>query len=215
MNAEWVIRSRLPQRTAFLAEVAQRHPLWMRTAFAFALLMLHLRRVRAARRPHVQRRIGLVEAVQVLAVDRRLFCDAGLVRAAASQRLHRVAQRALVDADTGCVCGVRDRVHRASGEPRSSVALQQHQYALFGDVRFMGVGAVAMVSICLWMGVAILRNRGTTSPYALAVGVGLVLTFAAGGRLRRLPRRPDEPLGRWYAERRERRLADELVARRR
>ena len=46
---------------------------------------------------------------------------------------------------------------------------------------FMGAGAVAMVSICLWMGVVILRHRGTTSPYALAVGVGLVLTFLLGG----------------------------------
>jgi hypothetical protein len=45
----------------------------------------------------------------------------------------------------------------------------------------MGVGAVALVTMCLWMGVAVLRKHRLESPYALAVGMGLVLTFALGG----------------------------------
>jgi hypothetical protein len=45
----------------------------------------------------------------------------------------------------------------------------------------MGAGAVALVFICLWMGVVVLRQHGLRNPYAYAVGLGLVLTFTLGG----------------------------------
>jgi hypothetical protein len=46
----------------------------------------------------------------------------------------------------------------------------------------MGFGAVLMVGVCLWMGLAILwRWRRDTSPYVLGAGLGLVLTFVLGG----------------------------------
>ncbi len=47
--------------------------------------------------------------------------------------------------------------------------------------RLMGIGAVTLVTMCLWMGVSILRERGTADPYALAVGLGLILSFLLGG----------------------------------
>ena len=45
----------------------------------------------------------------------------------------------------------------------------------------MGAGAVMLVTVCLWMGVVILREHGTRDPFVLAVGVGLILTFVLGG----------------------------------
>ncbi len=45
----------------------------------------------------------------------------------------------------------------------------------------MGAGAVTLVTICLWMGVVVLRHHRLHSAYALAVGIGLILTFALGG----------------------------------
>ena len=45
----------------------------------------------------------------------------------------------------------------------------------------MGAGAVMLVTVCLWMGVVILREHGTRDPFVLAVGLGLILTFVLGG----------------------------------
>jgi hypothetical protein len=45
----------------------------------------------------------------------------------------------------------------------------------------MGAGAVVLVTVCLWLGVTILRRHGMRDPYAFAVGIGLVLTFVLGG----------------------------------
>ena len=46
-------------------------------------------------------------------------------------------------------------------------------------------GAVLLVIVCLWMGLSILWHSYLASaakdPYALAVGIGLILTFALGG----------------------------------
>jgi hypothetical protein len=71
-------------------------------------------------------------------------------------------------------------VHQASlGEPSHfnvSTPFNAMAYSL------MGLGAVLMVGVCLWLGLGILwRWRGELSPYVLAVGLGLVLTFALGG----------------------------------
>jgi len=45
----------------------------------------------------------------------------------------------------------------------------------------MGVGAVLLVLICLWMGTSILRSRGTADVWVLSVGIGLIGTFVFGG----------------------------------
>ncbi len=45
----------------------------------------------------------------------------------------------------------------------------------------MGVGAVTLVAMCVWMGVSILRHRGVSDPYVVAVVAGLTMTFLLGG----------------------------------
>jgi len=45
----------------------------------------------------------------------------------------------------------------------------------------MGVGALALVSVCAWMGWTILRRHRASDPYALAVGLGLMTAFVLGG----------------------------------
>jgi len=45
----------------------------------------------------------------------------------------------------------------------------------------MGVGAGLLVIVCLWMGVSILRHRGTSDTWILSVGIGLIATFLLGG----------------------------------
>ena len=45
----------------------------------------------------------------------------------------------------------------------------------------MGGGAVMLVTICLWMGVAILKTHGSRDPFVLAVALGLIVTFVLGG----------------------------------
>ena len=45
----------------------------------------------------------------------------------------------------------------------------------------MGIGATLLVLAPLWMGIRILWHHGLRDPYVLAVGIGLVLTFALGG----------------------------------
>ncbi len=45
----------------------------------------------------------------------------------------------------------------------------------------MGVGAVLLVAMCLWMGITILRHRGSSNLWVLSVGIGLIGTFVLGG----------------------------------
>lgn len=45
----------------------------------------------------------------------------------------------------------------------------------------MGVGALTMVLICAWMGMAILGRHGYRNPMSLAIALGLILTFILGG----------------------------------
>ena len=45
----------------------------------------------------------------------------------------------------------------------------------------MGVGALVLVSVCAWIGAAILRRHRARDPYALAVGMGLIAAFVLGG----------------------------------
>ncbi len=45
----------------------------------------------------------------------------------------------------------------------------------------MGFGAVTMVAICAWMGIAILARHGWHDAMTLAISMGLILTFVLGG----------------------------------
>jgi len=45
----------------------------------------------------------------------------------------------------------------------------------------MGLGAVLLVTVCLWMGASILRHRGTSDIWVLSVAIGLIGTFVLGG----------------------------------
>lgn len=47
----------------------------------------------------------------------------------------------------------------------------------------MGVAAVLLVAVCLWVAVAIARHRRVSDPYILAVVIGLTMTFFLGGIL--------------------------------
>lgn len=45
----------------------------------------------------------------------------------------------------------------------------------------MGIGAVTMVLVCAWLGIAILARHGIKDPMTLAIATGLILTFILGG----------------------------------
>lgn len=45
----------------------------------------------------------------------------------------------------------------------------------------MGVGAVTMVLVCAWLGIAILARHGVRDPMTLAIAIGLILTLVLGG----------------------------------
>jgi hypothetical protein len=69
-------------------------------------------------------------------------------------------------------------VQAALGEPSHfnvSTTFHSTMYTL------MGGGAFILVAICLWMGLIILSVHRMSNPYALSVGLALVLTFVLGG----------------------------------
>ncbi len=181
MNAEWAMSKQLPQGTAFFAEAMRRHPLWMRTAFSFALLMLlcgafallddrTLNGVSVWAKPF---KFSLSIAVYFATL-------AWFVPLLPNGYIESRKGRWLTLVPVACaVFEIAYIVFQASRGQASHFNDTSPFYAVM--YAFMGIGAVALVTICLWMGVAILQSRGTATPYAFAVGVGLVLTFALGG----------------------------------
>ncbi len=84
------------------------------------------------------------------------------------------------------VCALGEMVYivamAARGEP-SHFNLSTPFFATMYSL--MGVGAVLLVTACLWMGLRIFWHSylasATKDPYVLAVGIGLIMTFALGG----------------------------------
>jgi hypothetical protein len=80
------------------------------------------------------------------------------------------------------VCAVLEiiyiTVQAALGEPSHFNVATPFSSTMYS---LMGGGAFILVTVCLWMGVIILRVHGMSNAYALAVGLGLVLTFVLGG----------------------------------
>lgn len=180
MNAEWAA-SKPSWLAMHLSEVVQRHPLWMRTAYGFVILMT-------------------ICAVCALFDDRTFngvsvwskpfkFSLSIAVYFATLAWFVPLLPHGYIESRKGrwltlipVACAVFEIAYIALQASRGE-ASHFNNASLFYSVMygFMGIGAVTLVSICLWMGVVILRHRGAANPYALAVGVGLVLTFLLGG----------------------------------
>ena len=181
MNAEWVVSKPQLQRTAHLIEATRRHPLWMRTAYAFAALMVAcgvcalfddrtINGVSVWSKPF-KFSLSIAVYFATLAWFVPLLPN-GYIKSRRGRWLTFVPMACAIF-EIGYIV-----LQAARGEASHFNSTSPFYSVMYG---LMGVGAVALVTICLWMGVSILRSRGTASPYAFAVGVGLVLTFALGG----------------------------------
>lgn len=181
MNAEWAVSNPSPERTTRLVDVLQRHPPWLRTACAFVVLMFAF--------------------AMCSLIDDRTFNGVSVwskpfkfslsiaVYFATLAWFAPLLPNGYIESRKGrwltwtpIVCAILEIAYIALQAGRGE-ASHFNNTSLFYAVMygFMGAGAVALVSICLWMGVSILRHRGVANPYVLAVGVGLVLTFLLGG----------------------------------
>jgi hypothetical protein len=181
MNAEWTFPDTATQRFTFFGSFAQRNPIWWRAAFAFAIL-------------------AAVCALAALLDDRTFngvsvwskplkFCLSIVVYFATLAWFTPLLPNGYLEARKGrwlaglpVWCAIFEIAYialQASRAQASHFNLTSPLYATLYSL--MGLGAIVMVSICLWMGVVILRSRGTTSPYAFAVGLGLIIAFLLGG----------------------------------
>ena len=181
MNADWVLPRAPAGRSSLFSSLEQRHSLWWRAALAFAVLMIAcallslldertLNGVSVWSKPF-KFSLSIAVYFATLAWFAPLLPNGYL-----EARKGRWLTMAPV------VCAVFEMFYiivQASRGQASHFNFTTPFYSVMYSL--MGAGAIALVSICLWMGVVILRNRDVDSPYALAVGLGLVLTFLLGG----------------------------------
>ncbi len=181
MNAEWAVPNASLRRSTLWGSAMQRHPLWMTAAVGFAALMVAcavfsmfdertFNGVSVWSKPF-KFSLSIAVYFATLAWFAPLLPN-GYLEARKGRWLTLVP----------IVCAVFEMLYivlqAARGEASHFNNTSVFYSVMYG---FMGAGAVALVSICLWMGVVILRHTGTQNPYAFAVGVGLVLTFVLGG----------------------------------
>ncbi len=181
MNAEWVVPRASMQRLTHWGAAKQRHPLWMATAVGFAALMVAcavfslfdertFNGVSVWSKPF-KFSLSLAVYFATLAWFAPLLPN-GYLEARKGRWLTLVP----------IACAVFEMVYIVLQAGRGEASHFNNNSVFYSVMYgFMGAGAVALVSICLWMGVVILRRSGAESPYAFAVGVGLVLTFLLGG----------------------------------
>lgn len=84
------------------------------------------------------------------------------------------------------VCALGEMVYIVAMAARGEASHFNLSTPLFETMySLMGVGAVLLVTVCLWMGLRILWRcylvGSAKDPYALAVGIGMIMTFALGG----------------------------------
>jgi hypothetical protein len=181
MNAEWVLPESSPRRFALFASFAQRHPIWWRTALAFTVLTAicafaalvderTLNGVSVWSKPF-KFSLSIAVYFATLAWFAPLLPN-GYFQARKGRWLTAVP----------IWCAVFEIAYIVLQASRAQASHFNFTSPLYATLySLMGFGAVVLVSICLWIGVVILRSRGTTSPYAFAVGVGLIVTFVLGG----------------------------------
>ncbi len=181
MKAEWVVSKSSRRQTTRLNEIWHRHPLWMRTACGFVVLMI-VCAVFAAFDGRTFNGISVWAKPFKFSLSLAVYFAtlAWFVPLLPNGYMESRKGRWLTWIPIACAVFEIAYIGLQAGRAEAS---HFNNTSLFYSVMygFMGSGAVALVSICLWMGVVILRHRGASNPYALAVGIGLVLTFVLGG----------------------------------
>lgn len=181
MNAEWVLPRVSPRNWSGFSAFAERHPVWMRAALAnFALLAV------CVVASFVDERT--LNGVSVWSKPFKFSLSLGVYFATLAW-FAPLLPNGYLEARKGrlltwipVVCAVIEMAYivvQASRGQASHFNLTTPFYAAMYSL--MGLGALSLVAVCLWLGSAILRSRGVRDPYALAVGVGLILTFVLGG----------------------------------
>jgi hypothetical protein len=166
MNADWVISKPSLQRTIHTSAAMQRHPLWMRTALCFVALMVvcavcdlfderTFNGVSVWSKPF-KFSLSIAVYFATLAWFTPLLPN-GYVESRSGRWL-TIVPIACAVFEIGYI--VLQAGRGEASHFNNSSFVHSLMYGL------MGAGAVALVSICLWMGIVILRHRGTTSPYA-------------------------------------------------
>lgn len=80
------------------------------------------------------------------------------------------------------ICAVLEVGYISLQAARGEASHYNTTSALYGTLySLMGLGAILLVSACLWMGTSILRHNGTSNVWVLSVGLGLIGTFVLGG----------------------------------
>ncbi len=181
MNAEWTLTRAPTRRSHVLSELAERQPTWWRAALAcFALLAMCVAASLVDERT--------LNGVSVWSKPFKFSLSLGVYFATLAW-FAPLLPNGYLEARKGrllvwipVVCAVLELayivVQAGRGEP-SHFNFTTPFYAAMYSV--MGVGAVTLVTVCLWIGVVVLRNGGARDPYALAVGLGLIITFVLGG----------------------------------
>ena len=181
MSATWIAHDSANGRLSMFGTLQQRHALWWQTALVFAAIVivcgaLSLFDDRTFNGISVWSKpfkfaLSIAVYFATLAWFAPLLPN-GYLEARKGRWLTMVP----------VACAVLEMIYiivQASRAEASHFNLSTPFYSVM--YALMGMGAVAMVAICLWMGIVILRSRGTESPYTFAVGIGLVLTFVLGG----------------------------------
>lgn len=181
MKAEWVVSKSSRRQATRLNEIWHRHPLWMRTAWGFVVLMI-VCAVFAAFDGRTFNGISVWAKPFKFSLSLAVYFAtlAWFVPLLPNGYMESRKGRWLTWIPIACAVFEIAYIGLQAGRAEAS---HFNDTSLFYSVMygFMGSGAVALVSICLWMGVVILRQRDASNPYALAVGIGLVLTFVLGG----------------------------------
>jgi hypothetical protein len=181
MSTDWALPEASSRRPALFAAIAQRHPLWWRTAVAFTALTA----ICAFASVFDERTFNGVSvwakpfkfSLSIAVYFATLAWFAPLLP---NGYLQARKGRWLTAIPVWCaVFEIAYIVLQAGRAQASHFNFTSPLYATLYSL--MGLGAILLVSICLWMGVVILRNRGAANPYVLAVGVGLILAFVLGG----------------------------------
>ena len=82
------------------------------------------------------------------------------------------------------VCALFEMLYILIQAARGEASHFNESTPLYGALyAMMGLGAVLMVSACLWMGSSILRHRGYRDIWPLSVSIGLIGTFVLGGTM--------------------------------
>jgi len=180
MSAQWTIAG-APSRLTLVESFAQRHPVWWRATLAYAALAA----------------VFLAASL----VDDRLFNGVSVwvkpfkfslsiaVYFATLAWFAPLLPNGYFEARRGrwltwlpVACSAFEIAYIALQAARGEASHFNLTSAFYiGMYALMGVGALVLVSMCLWMACVVLRRHGLRDPYALAVALGLIAAFVLGG----------------------------------